>query len=382
MRTHRLASRALLLFVTGSALIYVACSDDPEVIPGRRDAAVDPVDPPQADAEPACEDGPPPECKTDGSFPTDLRCTGLYACWSPKKAAATALLFKPGHELWSDGAEKTRWIQIPAGTKIAPNATDGGARTAGWRFPVGTKVWKEFAVGGKRIETRHLVKARDAMGADAWDMTVYRWSNDGESAATRFENGEIVNGYEVPKPDVCKNCHRGSYDMLLGFEQWSLSVATAEGLTTAKLQELDLISSVPATSLTIPNDTTGKAAPALGWLHANCGTSCHNNHGGQASYTGLFLDLPANLTVTAVTQTNAYVTAVGQPMTVARYTSNPQFTGFLRITKQNAAKSLVPTVDSLRDPDGGISNLQMPPLLVRKADPNVQLVKDWIAVIP
>jgi hypothetical protein len=384
MLSNRLASRVLLLLITGSAVIYVACSDDPEPNVGPRDAGGEPpVDPPQLDAEPPCDDnGAGADCTTDGGFPNDLRCTGLYSCWSPKRPAATSLLFKPGPELWSDGAEKSRWISIPAGAKVDADPTDGGSRSAGWKFPVGTKVWKEFKVGGKRLETRLLVKARDAVGVGAWDMTVYRWADDGESTATRFEAGAVVNGYEIPKPTACPTCHRGSYDMLLGFEEWSLSVASAEGLTTAKLVERGLISPAPPTSLSIPNDTSGKAAPALGWLHANCGSSCHNNHGGQASYTNLFLDLPADLTLTDVTKTNAYATAVGKAMTVPRYTSNAQFDGFLRITKGDPAKSLIPVVDSIRNPDGGLSDLQMPPLLQRKADPQVQLVRDWISVIP
>ena len=101
----------------------------------------------------------------------DLRCTGLYADWTAKKVSATALPYDPGLHLWSDGANKLRWIQLPPGTKIDTSLMDN------WLFPVGTKIWKEFSTGAKRIETRLLWKS-DA----GWYATTYRWSADESSA--------------------------------------------------------------------------------------------------------------------------------------------------------------------------------------------------------
>ena len=43
-------------------------------------------------------------------------------------------------ELWSDGAKKQRWIQLPPGEKIDVADLDN------WQFPKGTKLWKQFTV--------------------------------------------------------------------------------------------------------------------------------------------------------------------------------------------------------------------------------------------
>ena len=90
--------------------------------------------------------------------PTELRCTGLYSDWDSKTVATDAQLYDPGLHLWSDGADKTRWIYLPAGQKIDTSDMDE------WAFPVGTKIWKEFrlsladAATETRIETRLLWK--------------------------------------------------------------------------------------------------------------------------------------------------------------------------------------------------------------------------------
>src|SRR4051812_46983589 len=94
-----------------------------------------------------------PACPPDaGTAPLELRCTGLYSDWTSRAVASEAMAYKPGIELWSDGAEKQRWFSLPKGTKIDTSDPDE------WQFPVGTKTWKEFKHGGKRIETRFYWK--------------------------------------------------------------------------------------------------------------------------------------------------------------------------------------------------------------------------------
>src|SRR5688572_2248112 len=46
--------------------------------------------------------------------------------------------FEPGHELWSDAAEKKRWIALPEGEAIDTSDMDY------WDYPIGTRLWKEF----------------------------------------------------------------------------------------------------------------------------------------------------------------------------------------------------------------------------------------------
>lgn len=83
-------------------------------------------------------------------LPTQLSATGLFADVATGTLAPDVHTFEPSFALWSDGAEKRRWIWIPPGTTI--DATDPDD----WSFPVGTKFWKEFSRDGVRVETRLL----------------------------------------------------------------------------------------------------------------------------------------------------------------------------------------------------------------------------------
>src|SRR5690242_19094060 len=49
------------------------------------------------------------EESTDG-LPEDLACVGLYLDVAKKKLAKDARSYAPAYLLWSDGAEKERWI--------------------------------------------------------------------------------------------------------------------------------------------------------------------------------------------------------------------------------------------------------------------------------
>src|SRR6476661_6140131 len=85
--------------------------------------------------------------------------------------------------------------------------------------------------------------------------------------------------YHIPTGDECEKCHRGRSEHILGFEQVELGLPGASGITLADLVSQGRLSVPPATTaLAIGDDGTGAAAPALGWLHANCGITCHNGN--------------------------------------------------------------------------------------------------------
>src|SRR5262245_12020436 len=82
--------------------------------------------------------------------PLRLSETGLYdasGAIDPRN-----LPFVPQYPLWSDGAEKLRWVRLPEGSKI--DVTDVDA----WRFPAGTRFWKQFVWAGSKVETRMIWK--------------------------------------------------------------------------------------------------------------------------------------------------------------------------------------------------------------------------------
>ncbi len=236
------------------------------------------------------EGGPDPACAGQSVPPSTLACTGLYADLATKTLAAGVQFYQPAVALWADNAEKMRWIQLPPGTHIDVSNPDE------WTFPVGTKVWKEFSKYGKRVETRLFQKV-DSGPPPYWVHATYAWNAD-ESAAVASGGGDIVldddgGTYHIPTFSECESCHNGRTDHILGFEQVALGLEGAQGLTLAELAKDGLIAPVPAqTQLTIGDDGTGAAAPALGWLHINCGVACHNGNSNATAYgAGLRLRL-------------------------------------------------------------------------------------------
>jgi hypothetical protein len=313
----------------------------------------------------------PAGCGPDaGSPPTTLWCTGLYQDIGAKTVSPNAQPYSPATPLWSDGATKSRWIEIPQGQTI--DRSDPNE----WVFPVGTKVWKEFSVGGQRIETRFFQKTLPTY----WVYTTYVWNAD-ESAAVQSFGESIpvaaaVNGtYVVPTPDDCNSCHKGRNDHLLGFEEVSLGLPAATGLTLSQLAANGQLSPPPpSTSLTIGDDGTGLAAPPLGWLHINCGTTCHNDNQNSMAYgSGLHLRLdPTQLDGRSAKTFEAYMTSVGVPA------SSPDFNGVDRIIPGDPTDSVLVQLITVRGPTD-----QMPPIGTRIVDqPDDALVEGWIAKMP
>src|SRR4051794_17627830 len=85
-------------------------------------------------------------------LPAKLSETGLYSDAGTKTLADGVRPYHPQFELWSDGAEKARFVRLPDGVNIDTSDMDD------WQFPAGTRLWKEFRFGGRLVETRILEK--------------------------------------------------------------------------------------------------------------------------------------------------------------------------------------------------------------------------------
>jgi hypothetical protein len=326
------------------------------------DAGTDGGDPTDASAE-GDGDDLGIDCTSDADHPVQLGCTGLYANWPNKTIAADVRPYTPGVALWSDGAEKHRWIRLPPNTQIDTSNMDE------WTFPVGTKLWKEFSFGGQPVETRLLWKTAPG----TWLRTTYLWSAD-ETSATEVTSGvQNVDGgtYEVPSQKMCNECHEGRLDGVLGFEAVGLAAPGAQGLTLAELVKEGLLTHPPAGTIAVPGDPTTSAA--LGWLHANCGTACHNRSpNAYAGDTGLFMRLDV-ATLGDPTQTDTWTTAVGQPSNFQPYPD----AGMLLVDPGNPDNSAVYFRADFRDDQG--QQFQMPPIDTHVVpDAGVALVRAWI----
>jgi hypothetical protein len=301
-------------------------------------------------------------------------CTGLYVNRDSTQISPDAMPYTPGVVLWSDGAEKHRYLYIPPGAKIDTSRLDA------WKFPAGTKVWKEFRLDGKLIETRLFWKRTDTQ----WDSGTYVWEQSGGAALNTVTPKGIIlpSGYEIPTQKDCDKCHHGGSDKLLGVEAVALSLPTAQGATLTLLASRGLLTTPPAqTTSVLPEDSTGKAAAALGYLHANCGMPCHSSRG-LGEETQLVMRIradelfpPAGSKPTAVEMTDTYKATVGQSPTTASVAAH--FSGALRITPGAHDKSIVWLVSHLR------GNYQMPPLVSHEIDEaGTKLLADWIDALP
>jgi hypothetical protein len=301
-------------------------------------------------------------------LPELLSETPLYSDLQSKTIHQAILHFTPAYELWSDGEDKDRWIYIPECEKV--NTID----INDWQFPIGTRLFKEFALDGKRIETRII--ERIGVGPRDFAYASYQW-NDEQTEATRVpeEGVKNVNGtsHNIPSKSQCLQCH-GSYAYSggrpsrgLGFS--GLQLAHTETATTLDYLILnDKLSHPPEIEINLPGDE--KTKDALGYLHANCG-NCHND-----SKDGLVqndLNLWLDVGLQSPEQSNAWKSAVDQPTT-----------GFMdqhisgRIVSGNPQESAI-----LYRMIHRANNAQMPPIGTDIVDEEgVQIIQQWIEALP
>ncbi len=114
--------------------------------------------------------------------------------------------------LWSDGADKLRYLYVPEGGVIEIGDADS---TGGLlQFPVGSAIIKTFAFGEGEdqlyIETRVLLRR-----SDGWTALPYRWNEEqteahlalaGARVPITTPDGEEIS-YRIPNKNQCKSCH-------------------------------------------------------------------------------------------------------------------------------------------------------------------------------
>jgi len=317
-----------------------------------------------ADAAPDVADASADPCADAGVPSSTLECAGLYSDFASKTLARSALAFAPAVPLWSDGAGKDRWIELPAGAKI--DATNPNE----WVFPVGTKLFKQFTYGGRRVETRLFQKVT----ATYWVHAAYAWN--AAETSTRLSFGESVpvdsdgGTWVIPTPSDCDSCHRGRNDRVLGFEEVNMGLPAATGLTLTELVAQGLIAPAPARTNLQIGDGSGLDSAALGWLHVNCGVTCHNgNENAQGFGAKMLLRLdPARLDGSRPDPTwDPLRTTLGVACISGSVVGKP------RIAPGDPAASVLVQLTGQR----GV--LQMPPLATRVVDlANVAVLSAWI----
>jgi uncharacterized repeat protein (TIGR03806 family) len=225
--------------------------------------------------------GPPPA----DDFPKVLSATGCVDAADATKPAAAMIPYEVNSPLWSDGAEKQRYLGIPDGATIKINA-DGD-----WDLPVGSVAMKTFSVGGKLVETRLFMRHDDG----GWAGYTYEWNDDGKDA-TLLSGSKLkalgdTAAWAYPSRSQCIQCHSAAAGSTLGFDTAQLNRDTVYASTNRKANQLATLDHIgmfsaplaqapeAAPKLSDPAGSDPIEARARSYLHANC-SHCHRPMGG------------------------------------------------------------------------------------------------------
>jgi cytochrome c553 len=286
--------------------------------------------------------------------PRLLSQTGLYSDAASLTIDTRNRSFSPQYPLWSDGAAKRRWVQLPAGSTIDISNPER------WEMPIGAKFWKEFSFNGRRIETRLLWRT----GRDRWVFASYAWNGAQTDAELAPDTGiadvvEIEAGkrHSIPSLTECRACHDSNRTELLGFNALQLSddrdpnALHAEPLSNDMVTLKTLIDehlvSPRRTDLVANPPRIDAASPltraALGYLKSNCG-SCHNMEG---SIAALGLDLRNNVECSAVGRRGHWIVPEAPAESRIINPGHPEASALLRRMRSRRPLSQMPSIGTV-----------------------------------
>lgn len=329
--------------------------------------------------------------------PTLLSATGCVKADAPSEPIAALIPFTLNSPLWSDQAEKRRWVALPDG-EAATLGPDGDIV-----FPIGTIMVKEFRLGNVRLETRFLVHYPvDHDGGPQtgqWRGFSYQWKADqsdaelvAEGATTPFPVAGTNKDWLIPTRDECGTCHNLSVTGTIGPEigQLNRDFTYPNGRTANQLTTLSHIGVLPPladpATLTKLADYTDVSADldsrARAYLHVNC-SFCHRKNpepggisgpGGGPDEFRVTKSL-AQMGICNATPTNGTaVTNLGMDPGTAKLLAPSDHENSVLWQRMNARRS--------EAPENTAGQHQMPPIATRLRDNDgVELIQQWIETI-
>jgi uncharacterized repeat protein (TIGR03806 family) len=218
--------------------------------------------------------------------PPLLSTTGCVTMSDPGQPVPGTIPYDINEPFWSDGAEKRRYMALPANARIEIDA-DGD-----FIFPVGTVLIKHFRLGGQFIETRFLVRK-----AEAWKGYNYQW-NDTQTEARLLHGAmeQVIGGQPWFFPggkEHCQKCHTAAAGFSLGLEIAQLNRDYQYPGTDKPVNQIDHLQSLGVLG-TVPSELRHLKlansrdparelnARARAYLHSNC-SQCHRPAGGTES---------------------------------------------------------------------------------------------------
>lgn len=225
-----------------------------------------------------------PAPASTATAPRTLAETGCFDSVAGLSPAASLYEYQVNSPLWSDGAQKRRFLSLPPDGQITLRA-DGD-----FELPIGTVLIKSFERDGQRLETRLLMRHSDG----GWAGYAYQWNDRQTQATLVAERGATVPTdqglWKIPSRTGCRACHTAAAGHSLGLEVAQLNRRGLSGQNQLdELQAKGWIGSSPSlvaeskNRLPDPRDVNNPniGARVRSYLHANC-SSCHRP-GGPAS---------------------------------------------------------------------------------------------------
>ena len=346
-----------------AALLGDASGTDGALDAGIADSAI-------ADAAPEAEAGG----ATAPAVPSLLSATGLFTSVEADGGLVLAegvQEYQPLYPLWSDGAQKTRWMYLPPGATI--DTTD----MSHWSFPAGTKFGKSStstASASRRASSGNGAPARATFSTWRTGGIPRRESRTTRRRRTRSSGSRTSMGPPITsRPSKTASLPQFAQGARARLRSHRRPNHTLPGANIHTLIDAGTLTVSPALAeLQIPGNATEQAA--LGYLHANCG-NCHNDspgNPGTPSVNPMYLRLSVGTATVQATQT--YTTAVNQATT--------DFTPdniMYRIEGQDPAGSCIVYVMEQRNN----SAYKMPPIASNFVDDaGVAAVSAWVDLLP
>ncbi len=229
----------------------------------------------------------------EDGYPAALSEYRLFTDTGRRVPAARVTPYHLNTPLFTDYAEKERFLYVPAGARAS---YDGDKLLD---LPVGSALIKTFGYHQqgrfRPIETRLLLHR-----ASGWIALPYIWNADGKDAVLARAGRRIpvsfvdpagrsrTISYKVPNQNQCKECHsRAGVVTPIGPRAANLN----DGTQLAHLVAAGLLDRAPSDAPRLARWDDARASlddRAAAYLAVNCG-HCHNPEG-AASNTGLFFD--------------------------------------------------------------------------------------------
>lgn len=316
--------------------------------------------------------------------PAMLSQTGCVDMADPSKPVNGFIPYTVRSPLWSDGAEKHRFMRVPVGSKIkvldcSTQTADCTADTVNgddghWEVPIGTVLIKNFSLESKIIETR-LVMRRSM---SKWLFYSYEW-NEGATEATLLPDDEKgkdrtvgAQTWHYPGRAQCPQCHTPGGGFALGpsTPQFNVDYPYAEGAMNQleKFKQLDLFETPPKAMDGYPSPSDQNVAleqRALSYIQANCAI-CHRPSG---EYSGMDMRWTRSHEQTPI-EAMRLCDVVERDM---EKTGMPKYRVVPGQPTMSAMSFRVHALDEVRMPK--IGSLVVDPL-------GVKLIDDWISAMP